>query len=36
MDVALDLPKIIITGDLRVDISNHKGIIEYGQDLIKV
>lgn len=36
MDVALDLPKIIIMGDLRVDITNHKGIIEYGQDLIRI
>lgn len=36
VDIALDMPKIIITGDLRVDITNHKGIIEYTYDLIRI
>lgn len=36
MDIALDMPKIIITGDLRVDITNHKGIIEYTHKLIRI
>ncbi len=36
MDIALDMPKIIITGDLRVDITNHKGIIEYSHELIRI
>jgi len=36
LDIALDLPKIIITGNLRVDITNHKGIIEYREDIIRI
>ena len=32
----LMMPKMIITGDLRVDITNHKGIIEYTYDLIRI
>lgn len=36
LDVALDLPKIIIIGDRQVDITNHKGIIEYTSQLIRI
>ncbi len=36
LDVALDLPKITILGDKKVDISNHKGIIEYTSELIRI
>ena len=36
LDIALDMPKITITGNLRVDISNHKGIVEYNKDLIRI
>ncbi|HLR21865.1 MAG TPA: sporulation protein YqfC [Tissierellaceae bacterium] len=36
LDVALDLPKITIIGDQKVDISNHKGIIEYNNQIIRI
>ncbi|HLS52775.1 MAG TPA: sporulation protein YqfC [Tissierellaceae bacterium] len=36
MDIALDLPKLVLMGDVRVDISNHKGIIEYTSQLIRI
>ncbi|NLN14925.1 MAG: sporulation protein YqfC [Tissierellia bacterium] len=36
LDVALDLPKIEIIGDVRINITNHKGIIEYTNDLIRI
>ena len=36
LDIALDLPKITIIGDLKVDIQNHKGIIEYTSNLIRI
>lgn len=36
LDIALDLPKITILGNKKVDISNHKGIIEYTEELIRI
>lgn len=36
LDLALDLPKITIIGNVKVNISNHKGIIEYTLDLIRI
>jgi sporulation protein YqfC len=35
-DVVLDIPKIIITGDNELIIENHKGIIMFEEDEIKV
>ncbi|MEW6182888.1 MAG: sporulation protein YqfC [Bacillota bacterium] len=35
-DVALDLPKIIITGNVHVLIENHRGILAYSRETIKV
>lgn len=35
-DVVLDLPKIIMIGNIQVNISNHKGIIEYTQETLRV
>lgn len=35
-DVVLDLPKIIITGNIQLNISNHKGIIEYTQETLRI
>lgn len=35
-DVVLDLPKIIITGNIGLNISNHKGIIEYTQEILRI
>ncbi|MEW6173471.1 MAG: sporulation protein YqfC [Bacillota bacterium] len=35
-DVALDLPKIVITGNVHVLIENHRGIVAYSPDAVKV
>lgn len=36
LDVALDLPKITLIGNLKLDITNHKGIIEYKKEIIRI
>lgn len=35
-DVMLDLPKISIIGDIQVYIENHRGIIEYKTELVRI
>ena len=35
-DVMLDLPKITIIGDLQLFLENHRGIIEYQRERIRV
>ena len=35
-DVLLDLPKITMIGDIQVYIENHKGIIEYTSNLVRI
>jgi len=35
-DIVMDLPKIIMVGNIQLNISNHKGIIEYSQDTLRV
>ncbi len=35
-DILLDLPKITFIGNLQVNIENHKGIIEYSNETIRV
>uniref|UniRef100_A0A7C2ICL3 Sporulation protein YqfC n=1 Tax=Ammonifex degensii TaxID=42838 RepID=A0A7C2ICL3_9THEO len=35
-EVAFDLPKIIITGNLQVLIENHRGIVAYDQEMVRV
>lgn len=35
-DIMLDLPKITIIGDGQVSIENHKGIISYSTESIKI
>jgi len=36
LDISLDLPKIIIIGNRECSIFNHKGIIEYTNQTIRV
>lgn len=36
MDIALDIPKITIIGNMEINITNHRGIIEYNSDLIRI
>ena len=35
-DVVLDIPKILIIGDREVTIENHKGIIAFERNIIKI
>ncbi|MGE5633219.1 MAG: sporulation protein YqfC [Caulobacteraceae bacterium] len=35
-DIVLDVSKVIIIGTSQVTIENHKGIIEYNEELIRV
>lgn len=36
IDIALDLPRITIIGDIEVSVSNHKGIIQYDKKIIRI
>ncbi|HHX28094.1 MAG: sporulation protein YqfC [Bacillota bacterium] len=36
LDVSLDLPKIVIVGELGVLIQNHRGLIQYSPERIVV
>lgn len=33
-DIILDLPRIIIVGDLQLVVENHRGIVEYTPDKV--
>ncbi|WP_353894352.1 sporulation protein YqfC [Proteinivorax hydrogeniformans] len=35
-DILLDMPRIILIGTMQVYIENHRGIIEYQENLIRV
>ncbi|TDX51067.1 sporulation protein YqfC [Orenia marismortui] len=35
-EVVLNLPRISLTGNLQIEIENHRGIIKYNSDFIKV
>lgn len=35
-DIALDLPKIVLVGNIQVFIENHRGIQAYNPDLVRV
>ncbi|MDK2822678.1 MAG: hypothetical protein PWQ67_223 [Clostridia bacterium] len=35
-DVMLDLPKLTIIGDIQIYIENHRGIIEYTNELVRI
>ena len=36
MDIVLDIPKIIITGDGEITIENHKGILTFEGDKVRI
>lgn len=36
IDIAMDLPKIVLLGDKVLTIFNHRGIIEYTNNLIRI
>ncbi|MBU5438260.1 sporulation protein YqfC [Tissierella sp. MSJ-40] len=35
-DIVMDLPKITMIGNIQLNLSNHKGIIEYTKEIIRV
>lgn len=35
-DIVLDLPKIVLIGNIQLNISNHKGIIEYSKETLRI
>lgn len=35
-DIIMDLPKIVLVGDLQLFIENHRGIIEYTAENVRV
>ena len=35
-DIVMDLPKITIIGNIQINISNHKGIIEYTESTLRI
>lgn len=35
-DIVLNLPKVTITGDNEIIIENHKGVVAFNDDMIKV
>lgn len=35
-DIALDLPKIVLIGSIQAFVENHKGILEYTPELIRI
>jgi len=36
LDVSLDVPRVVVLGDLGVLISNHRGLIQYSPERIVV
>ncbi|RKD27614.1 sporulation protein YqfC [Caminicella sporogenes DSM 14501] len=35
-DIVLDLPRVILVGNIELKIENHKGIIEYSKEVVRV
>lgn len=35
-EISLDLPKIVLLGNQRLSVENHKGIISYGKNEVKL
>lgn len=35
-DIIMDLPKIVLVGDLQLFIENHRGIVEYSPENVRV
>ncbi|MCL5935687.1 MAG: sporulation protein YqfC [Firmicutes bacterium] len=35
-DIIMDLPKIVLIGDLQLFIENHRGIVEYSAENVRV
>lgn len=35
-DVLMDLPKIVITGNSEISIENHRGIVVFDENIVKI
>ncbi|WP_422444142.1 sporulation protein YqfC [Thermoanaerobacterium sp. DL9XJH110] len=35
-DIVLDLPRIVVTGRIAVFIENHRGIVEYNSENVRI
>ncbi|HHY42637.1 MAG TPA: sporulation protein YqfC [Thermoanaerobacterales bacterium] len=35
-DIILNVPRVVVTGKIAVFIENHKGIVEYNSDSVKI
>lgn len=35
-DVVMDAPRVTIIGNIQINIENHRGLIEYGSDMVRV
>ncbi|AVP55009.1 sporulation protein YqfC [Clostridium tetani] len=35
-DVLMDLPKIVITGNTEISIENHRGIVVFDENIVKI
>lgn len=35
-DIMLDLPKVSVMGDIQAYIENHRGVIEYKSEIVRV
>lgn len=35
-DIILNLPRVTVSGDIAVFIENHKGIVEYTKDKVRI
>lgn len=35
-DIIMDLPKIVLVGDLQLFIENHRGIVEYTTESVRI
>ncbi|NPV26851.1 MAG: sporulation protein YqfC [Firmicutes bacterium] len=35
-DIALNLPKVVIIGNIQVFVENHRGIIEYAPEKVRI
>ncbi|MFZ5596856.1 MAG: sporulation protein YqfC [Bacillota bacterium] len=35
-DIIMDLPKVVMVGDIQLFIENHRGIVEYTEECVRV
>ncbi|MFZ5591039.1 MAG: sporulation protein YqfC [Bacillota bacterium] len=35
-DVLMDLPRVVVVGNMQVSVENHRGIVEYTQEKVRI